>query len=118
MKETNNWELTPKLFQEIDKFNLEEGVIRRRWFLLHSNRQPLYSPTGEKGAFVGIFGYLTGAGVREFPFYKTQSGIYFYFWEDLDHENKKIQQIEIDKLSVKWVGEEWLHKHTKGGEER
>lgn len=53
---------------------------KRAWVRHHQQRRPVYPPTGERGTFIGIFGYRMPVGACFFPYYQTPGGIYFYEW--------------------------------------
>lgn len=84
---------------------------RKEWLHHHMSRKPIYPPTQEEGEFVGVFGYLVSAwSARNFPYYKTPSGVYFFEWEDHHGENKKSVKIDPEKIGHKWLGEGWLKR--------
>src|SRR3990167_9819538 len=102
-----------QLMKKIDDKHQEDKM---RWLQHHSERKPVYPSTQEEGTFIGIFGFLVSAwSAREFPYYQTPSGVYFFEWVDDEGENKKVIQLDLEDMIEQqsvlfFSAESWL-KH-------
>jgi hypothetical protein len=96
------WRITPEVREELRRNaarQREELRARKEeWLQPHLERKPVYPETNEEGQFVGLFGYATTIGARIHPYYRTESGIYFYEWENPEQEEKKIIPLDLDRI--------------------
>src|SRR3989344_2409784 len=93
---TGGLERHRQLMAKIDEQHQEQ---KKAWLTHQMERKPVYSPTKEEGIFAGIFGFLVSAwSAREFPYYQTPSGVYFFEWTDDEGKNKKVIQLDLDDM--------------------
>lgn len=90
--------LSQDLLRKIAESRQEERASKEAWLVHHGERHPIYAPTNEKGSFVGLFGFATAVGARIFPYYQTESGVYFYEWEDIEGERKKTVTLDLERI--------------------
>lgn len=90
--------LSEEVLKKIAANKLEERADKEAWLIHHKERHPVYPSTNEDGSFVGLFGYATTVGARIFPYYRTQSGTYFYEWEDTGRKQKKTLPLDLKKI--------------------
>lgn len=89
--------------REYEESRQQEQEWRPRWITYHRERRPVYPPSGERGAFAGVFGFRTIGGTQEFPYYQTPSGVYFYeastprFLGDTEPMQRKTKRIDADR---------------------
>jgi hypothetical protein len=71
----------------------------QRWLAIRKAHAPLCPPTNEAGRFLGLIGFLTGAGARLVPYYQTRSGILFYEQDAQRGKSQRIVPLDLDQVT-------------------
>lgn len=105
-QETPRSVLSEEILLKIAEYRQEKRERKEEFLNYHRERRPVYPSTSEEGAFVGLFGYATTIGVRIFSYYRTESGIYFYEFEENEENPKREKEImflDIEKVQQKGI---------------
>jgi hypothetical protein len=101
--------LSEEMLKEIAAYKQEKRARKEEWLTYHKERHPVFAPTNEEGTFAGLVGFGTTVGARIFPYYRTESGVYFYEHEDPRSEEnpsrreKKVIQLDLEEIRRKGV---------------
>jgi hypothetical protein len=105
----NPWQVTEEDKKRAVEHMRERRASKEEWLRHHQERRPVFTPINEEGTFAGLIGYGTTVGARIFPYYRTESGVYFYEHEDPRSEEnpsrreKKVIQLDLEEIRRKGV---------------
>jgi hypothetical protein len=105
----NPWQVTEEDKKQAAEYRRERRASKEKWLQHHKERKPVFIPINEEGTFAGLIGYGTTVGARIFPYYRTESGVYFYEHEDpISEENpsrreKKVIQLDLEEIQRKGI---------------
>ncbi len=93
------WEVTLELKAQLAHTMKRIREKKANWINEQMSLVLVHLSTKETGTFAGLFGYLSGEGVKTFAYYVTDSGIYFYENYDMKGENKQTFDFHPEKLT-------------------
>jgi len=105
--ETQQWsisDLSEETRRKIAEYKQEKRARKEAFLKHHQERHPIHPSTNEEGTFAGLYGYTTAVGARIFPYYRTESGVYFYESTPPETDDKSrvrektIIQLDIDRI--------------------